>query len=95
MLLSPEEWMDVRAFRALCAAGAIWADIARETGRDWRTVKKYLAAEAEPLPPTVKREPAPRLIAVFTDTIDDMLTREPRLQATVVPERLVRYRVSA
>ena len=42
MLLSKEEWMDLRAFRSLRAAGATWADIAREAGCDWRTAKKYL-----------------------------------------------------
>jgi predicted transcriptional regulator len=46
MLLSAEEWMNLRAFRALKEAGYTWAEIARETGHDWRTVKKYLDADA-------------------------------------------------
>jgi len=63
MLLSQEEWMDLRAYRALRAAGASWADIAREAGCDWRTVKKYLADEAPPTPPAVdRRSHPPRLI---------------------------------
>jgi hypothetical protein len=32
MLLSQEEWMDLRAFRALHEADATWAEIAREEG---------------------------------------------------------------
>ncbi len=43
--------MDLRAFRALRDAGATWAEIARETGHDWRTVKKYLAPDAPDCPP--------------------------------------------
>ncbi len=46
MLLSTEEWMDLRAYRALRDAGATWAEIARETSHDWRTVKKYLSPDA-------------------------------------------------
>ncbi len=53
MLLSTEEWMDLRAYRALREAGATWAEIARETGHDWRTVKKYLSSDAADRPPAV------------------------------------------
>ena len=35
--------MNVRRFRALHAAGASYAEIARACGVDWRTVRKYLA----------------------------------------------------
>jgi hypothetical protein len=42
MILSQELWMELRAFKALAEAGATWAEIARETGYDWRTVKRYL-----------------------------------------------------
>ena len=41
--------MELRAFKAL--AGATWAEIARETGYDWRTVKRYLSADAGSSPP--------------------------------------------
>ena len=44
MILHSESWMNIRRFRALRAAGASYAEIARESGRDWRTVRKYLAA---------------------------------------------------
>ena len=32
MILSQEQWMELRAFKALAEAGATWAEIARETG---------------------------------------------------------------
>ena len=44
--------MNIRRFRSLHAAGATYAEIARECGVDWRTVKKYLAADAAPTPPS-------------------------------------------
>jgi transposase len=82
--------MDVRAYRALRAAGASWADIAREAGCDWRTAKKYLAESAPQSPPTVlRRTHPPKLIAPWTETIDAWLATESRLQATVIHRRLV------
>lgn len=44
--------MNIRRFRALHAQGATYAEIARECGVDWRTVKKYLAQDAPLVPPT-------------------------------------------
>jgi hypothetical protein len=39
--------MNIRRFRAPHEAGAVtYAEIAAETGCDWRTVKKYLDADA-------------------------------------------------
>ena len=32
MILSQEQWMNRRAFKALAEAGATWAEIAQETG---------------------------------------------------------------
>jgi len=59
MILSQEHWMELRAFKALADAGASWAEIARETGYDWRTVKRYLTADASAVPPApAKRGPA-------------------------------------
>lgn len=82
--------MDLRAYRSLRAAGATWADIAREAGCDWRTAKKYLSEGAAPVPPKVTDRPrVPRLIDPWTETIDAWLTAEPRLRAGVIYERLV------
>ena len=59
--------MDIRRFRALHAAGAAYAEIGRESGVSWRTVRKYLAEDAPAVPPPA---PAwlgsrPRLITPF------------------------------
>ena len=78
MMLSTEEWMDLRAFRALREAGATWAEIARETGHDWRTVKKYLSPDASDRPPGATRRPGsrPKLIDPYTELIDAWLQAE-------------------
>lgn len=90
MLLSQEEWMDLRAYRALRAAGASWADIAREAGCDWRTAKKYLSDAAVARPPAVaRRTHPPKLIEPWAATIDGWLASESRLQASVIHKRLV------
>lgn len=44
--------MNIRRFRVLHAAGRYYAEIARECGVDWRTVKKYLAEDASSVPPS-------------------------------------------
>src|SRR5215218_295489 len=90
MILSQERWMNLRAFKALADAGATWAEIARETGYDWRTVKRYLSAEASSSPPApAKRGPGPRKIDPYAHLVDAWLRTQPRLKASVIHERLV------
>jgi len=47
MILSPEDWMNIRRFRVLHETGSSYAEIARECGVDPRTVKKYLQTDAD------------------------------------------------
>ena len=83
--------MNIRAMRSLKMAGASWADIARETGCDYRTVKKYLAAGTPASPPAVRRsQHPPKVIEPYAAMIDGWLEREPRLRGTVIHERLVK-----
>jgi len=90
MILSQEQWMNLRAFKALAEAGATWAEIARETGHDWRTVKRYLSAEAGSSPPApAKRGSGPRLIDPYAHLVDAWLRAQPKLKASVIWERLV------
>ncbi len=82
--------MNIRSMKSLKAAGANWAQIARETGCDYRTVKKYLGEPAPSRPPTVAgRLHPPRVIEPFTGLIDEWLKREPHLAGTVIHQRLV------
>ena len=90
MILSQEQWMELRAFKALAEAGATWAEIARETGHDWRTVKRYLSSDAPTTPPELaKRGPGPRKIDPYAHLIDAWLRAQPKLKASVIWERLV------
>jgi transposase len=90
MILSQEWWMNLRAFKALAEAGATWAEIARETGYDWRTVKRYLSADAPATPPApAKRGPGPRKIDPYAHLVDAWLRAQPLLKASVIHERLV------
>lgn len=92
MITHPEHWMDIRKYRGLLEAGSVtYADIAAETGLDWRTVKKYLAEEAPVSPPgagTPRAGTQPRLIDPFTGVIDAWLRTDIRLKASVIHERL-------
>jgi transposase len=92
MITHPESWMDIRKYRGLLEAGAVtYAQIAAETGCDWRTVKKYLAGEAAVSPPTAgtpRKGTQPRVIDPFTGVIDAWLRADVRLRASVIHERL-------
>ncbi len=82
--------MNLRAFKALAEAGATWAEIARESGYDWRTVKRYLSTDAPAVPPAPARRGAgPRLIDPYAHLVDAWLRAQPKLKASVVWERLV------
>ncbi|MFB9727606.1 IS21 family transposase [Haloechinothrix salitolerans] len=83
--------MNIRRFRALFDAGASYAEIAAECGCDWRTVKKYLAADAPSVPPvgSSRAGTQPRVIDSFTEVIDAWLRSNIKLRGTVIHERLV------
>ena len=84
MILSQEQWMELRAFKALAEAGATWAEIARETGYDWRTVKRYLTTEASTSPPApARRGPGPRK----TPSMSSLKERGRSSPSTRVPVR--------
>jgi hypothetical protein len=81
MILSQEALMDLRRFKALAEAGATWAEIARESGHDWRTVKRYLATGAPATPPApAKRGPGPRLIDPYSHLADGWLRKTAEAQ---------------
>ena len=69
MILDTESWMNIRRFRALHKAGATFAEIGRECGCDWRTVRKYLAEDAVSVPPEGPSRAGmqPLLITPFID----------------------------
>ena len=91
MILDPESWMDIRRFRALRESGVSIAEIARETGHDWKTVKKYLSADAPASPPAAppRAGTQPRKIDAVAGVVDSWLRRDVRLRASVIFERLV------
>jgi transposase len=81
---------DLRRFKALAEAGATWAEIARESGHDRRTVKRYPATDAPTTPPgPAKRGPGPRKIDPYAGLIDGWPRKQPKLKASVIWERLV------
>jgi len=93
MILDSVGWMDLRRYRALHEAGASISAIARETGRDWRTVKKYLTRdggeEAAPPQGSPRRGTQPRKIDAVAEVVDAWLRADVRLRASVIHERLV------
>jgi transposase len=91
MILDAESWMNIRRFRALRDAGATYTEIAAEVGCDWRTVKKYLAPDAENVPPraTSRKGTQPRRIDPLVGVVEAWLRADIELRASVIHERLV------
>src|SRR4051794_578365 len=91
MILDSESWMNIRRFRALHAAGATYAEIARECGVDWRTVRKYLAEDAPSVPPTAppRAGTQTKVITPFVGVIEAWLRNDITLKGSVIHERLV------
>lgn len=91
MVLEAERWLELRRFRVLRDAGASISEIARETGLNWRTVKKYLEAEGAVAPPVLapRADLRNRVIAAYAPVIDAWLRGEVLLKGTVIHERLV------
>lgn len=91
MILDPELWMNIRRFRSLHAAGATYAEIARECGCDWRTVRKYLAEDAPTGPPTgtSRAGTQPKAIEPYVEVIAAWLRADITLKGSVIHERLV------
>ena len=91
MILDSESWMNIRRFRALHDAGASYAEIAHECGCDWRTVRKYLAPDAESVPPSSppRTGTQPLLITPFIPLVEAWLRADLLLKGTVIHERLV------
>ncbi|MFD8634778.1 IS21 family transposase [Streptomyces sp. NPDC059533] len=86
--------MELRPFRGLFESGAMsLSEIARETGLNRRTVRKYLSSEAPAAPP--RRAPARRgrarrwMVDEVAPLIDAMLRSEILIKGAVVHERLV------
>jgi transposase len=92
MILDGVSWMNIRRFRVLHEAGVSYAEIARECGCDWRTVRKYVAEDAPSVPPAAppRAGTQPRVITpVFEALIEAWLRGDLSLKATVIHERLV------
>jgi transposase len=91
MILDSESWMNVRRFRALHAAGATYAEIARECGCDWRTVRKYLAEESPSAPPAAppRAGTQPKVITPLVGVVEAWLRADITLKGSVIHERLV------
>jgi transposase len=91
MIVDSESWMNIRRFRALHSAGATYAEIARECGVDWRTVRKYLSEDAPSVPPSapLRAGTQPKLITPFVGVIEAWLRADISLKGTVIHERLV------
>ena len=91
MVLEAERWLELRRFRALRESGASLSEIARETGLNWRTVKKYMEEDGPAAPPVPASRPGgdKKVITAYAPVIDAWLRAEILLKGTVIHERLV------
>ena len=92
MVLDPQRWMELRRFRGLFESGAMsLSEIARETGLNRRTVRKYLTAQAPISPPrrSSTGHARGRMVDDVAPLIDAMLRSEILIKGAVVHERLV------
>ncbi|MEU8294590.1 IS21 family transposase [Streptomyces pseudogriseolus] len=84
--------MELRRFRGLFESGAMsLSEIAKETGLNRRTVRKYLAAQAPISPPrrSSSGHARGRMVDDVAPLIDAMLRSEILIKGAVVHERLV------
>lgn len=91
MVLDPQRWLELRRFRSLLEFGAIsLSEVARETGLDRKTVRKYLSAPGPATPPrrSANGRSKARVIDEFAPLIDSMLRAEILMKAAVIHERL-------
>lgn len=91
MILDAESWMNIRRFRSLHKAGASYAEIARECGVDWRTVRRYLTEDGPVTPPAAPSRAGsqPQVIAPLVEVVDGWLRADIKLKGSVIHERLV------
>jgi hypothetical protein len=89
VVLDPRRWSELRRFRGLLESGAMsLSEIARETGLDRKTVRKYLAGPATPPRRSASGQVVPRKIDEFAPLVDAMLRAEILMKASVIHERL-------
>ncbi|MDH6439434.1 transposase [Streptomyces sp. SAI-144] len=93
MVLDPQRWLELRRFRALVESGAVsLTEVAKETGLDRKTVRKYLSSTAASVPPrrTSNGRPRKKVVDEVAPLIDAMLRAEILIKGAVVHERLVK-----
>ncbi len=83
-MIDEEESMDINA---LHRQGFTCTEIARMLGRDWRTVKRYLAEGEKP---TYRRKGSPSKLDPFKAIVEAWLEKEPRIRATRIHQDLSR-----
>src|SRR5215213_4833713 len=83
--------MNIRRFRVLREEGPSYAEIARECGCDWRTVRKYLAEDGVAVPPRAPSRAGtqPQVIAPLAGVVDAWLRRDLTVRASLIHDRLV------